>query len=237
MKQWWRKQWRLKLPLHRHDRSDGMTDPQDLPAPQENSAIAESTGLSARARLIAALIFLVIAGLFIVVLARSTQGGDTRAASPLIGELVPAIEGELLLGASSGTDTGAGREPNSVFNIDAVTGRWVLVNFFASWCVPCRQEHPEIVSWSNSHPFDGQVVSIPFGDTDEAAVAFFTEYGDEWPGWPVVKDANADWATAFGVLRPPESFLVAPNGAVIAKWLGRITAAEIDQVIAAASGA
>ncbi len=181
---------------------------------------ANSQSLSRRSRVIAAVIVAVLVGALIAVLATSTQGGDNRTASPLIGELVPAVESELLL---NGTDV------STTFNIDALNNRWVLVNFFASWCVPCRQEHPELVSWSNSHRFDGQVVSIPFGDTDEAAIGFFTEYGGDWP---VLRDADARWAVAFGVLRPPESFLVAPNGTVVARWQGRITEAEIDQVIA-----
>ncbi len=199
-----------------------------------------SQPLSQRSRWIAASIVAVLVGALIVVLATSTQGGDNRVASPLIGEQVPAVESELLLSDTGGTTasgtnaSGATTDVSTTFNIDALTNRWVLVNFFASWCVPCRQEHPELVAWSDSHRFDGQVVSIPFGDTDEDAIGFFAEYGGDWP---VLRDSNARWAVAFGVLRPPESFLVAPNGTVVARWQGRITAAEIDQVIAEVTSA
>ena len=195
---------------------------------------------SARGRWLAALIFAGLFAVLIAVLATSSQGDDNRVASPLIGELVPAIEGDLLLGQAFSTATGAANGATATaFNIDSLGGRWVLVNFFASWCVPCRQEHPELVAWSQDHRFDGQVVSIPFGDTDEGAVAFFEEFGADsgLQPWPVLKDTDARWAVAFGVLRPPESFLVAPNGTVVARWQGRITANEVDQVIAAATGA
>jgi len=48
----------------------------------------------------------------------------------------------------------------------------------------------------------------------------------------VILDPKAAYAVAFGVLQPPESYLVAPSGVVVAKWLGEITADEIDRVIA-----
>ena len=87
---------------------------------------------------------------------------------------------------------------------------------------------PELDDWSRRHKKDGVVVSIPFGDTEEDAKAFFAEHGGDWP---VLMDGDAAWAVAFGVLRPPESFLVGPGGIVVAKWQGQITADEVDRVV------
>ena len=64
--------------------------------------------------------------------------------------------------------------------------------------------------------------------TEEDARAFFDEYGGDWP---VLVDGDAAWAVAFSVLRPPESFLVAPGGTVVARWQGQITADEVDRVV------
>ena len=151
---------------------------------------------------------------FVVLLATRETGGGTASRSPLIGELVPAVTGERLNGAS--------------FDVDDFAAGWVLVNFFASWCVPCEREHPELAEWQTRHKENGVVISIPFGDTEEGAREFFEKHGG---GWPVLMDQEAAWAVAFGVLRPPESFLVGPGGIVVAKWQGQITADEVDRVV------
>ena len=164
-------------------------------------------------RVISATLGVVLLG-FVLGLATRDGGVGTQSSSPLIGELVPHIEGIGFNGES--------------FDIDEVTSGWVLINFFASWCVPCVREHPELVEWSRRHRADGVVVSVPFGDTERDARAFFAAHGGDWP---VLMDNGSMWAVAFGVLRPPESFLAAPGGIVVAKWQGQITADEVDHVV------
>ena len=164
-------------------------------------------------RFVSATVGVILFG-FVVVLATRESGTGTASRSPLIGQLVPAVAG---VGLNEAT-----------FDVDDFSDRWVLINFFASWCVPCEREHPELDDWSRRHKKDGVVVSIPFGDTEEDARAFFAEHGGDWP---VLMDGDAAWAVAFGVLRPPESFLVGPGGIVVAKWQGQITADEVDRVV------
>ena len=164
-------------------------------------------------RFVSAAVGLVLLG-FVLVLATRESGTGTASRSPLIGQLVPAVVG---VGFNEAT-----------FDVDDFSDRWVLINFFASWCVPCEREHPQLAEWSRRHQKDGVVVSIPFGDTEEDARAFFAEHGGDWP---VLIDSDAAWAVAFGVLRPPESFLVGPGGIVVAKWQGQITADEVDRVV------
>lgn len=151
---------------------------------------------------------------FIAVLATRESGDGTASKSPLIGELVPKVTGESLNGTN--------------FDVDDFYNRWVLVNFFASWCVPCVREHPQLAEWQARNKEKGIVISIPFGDTEEDVRDFFDKHGG---GWPVLMDQDAAWAVAFGVLRPPESFLVGPGGTVVAKWQGQITADEVDRVV------
>ena len=151
---------------------------------------------------------------FVVVLATRESGNGSASSSPLIGKLVPPVAGVGING--------------QFFDIDDHSSRWVLVNFFASWCVPCQREHPELTEWRQRHRENAVVVSVPFGDTEEDARAFFDEYGGDWP---VLVDGDAAWAVAFSVLRPPESFLVAPGGTVVARWQGQITADEVDRVV------
>lgn len=151
---------------------------------------------------------------FVAVLATRQSGSGSASSSPLIGKLVPPVAGVGING--------------QVFDVDDHSSKWVLVNFFASWCVPCQREHPELEEWRQRHRDDAVVVSVPFGDTEEDARAFFDEYGGDWP---VLLDSDAAWAVAFSVLRPPESFLVAPGGTVVARWQGQITADEVDRVV------
>ena len=191
------------------------------------------------ARVAAVLVGLAAAALIAVLATRDSDDGSIRAASPLIGELVPQLRGELIWPpAAAGAVDGdrplpgvqIGADGVARFDIDATPRRWVLVNFFASWCVPCEREHPALAKWVERHPHDGALVAVPFGDRTADALTFYERLGGDWP---VVDDPDARWAVAFGVLRPPESFLVTPDGIVAARWQGQITADDPDAVIAA----
>lgn len=178
-----------------------------------------TTGGGGPIRVVAGVLALVAAGFLVLLALSDGSDGGAQVDSRLLGELVPHVEGETFAGDR--------------FDIDAVDDRWILVNFFASWCVPCEKEHPELIEFARRHVSDGLVVSIPFGDTERDARAFFEERGGDWP---VVKDSEAEFAVGFGVLRPPESYLVAPGGTVVAKWQGQITADGVDGVIAELTG-
>ncbi len=166
------------------------------------------------AKIVTVAIGLLLIGLIAVLATRDTDqsGADS---SPLLGRVVPALTGTTLAG-----DT---------FDIDDARGSWVLLNFFASWCIPCEQEHPELVEFARRHD-DGTatVVSVTMGDKERDARAFFEDHGGDWP---VIIDAEAAPAT-FVVLQVPESFLIAPSGVVVGKWNGQITADSVDEVIA-----
>ncbi|WP_420608519.1 TlpA family protein disulfide reductase [Candidatus Poriferisodalis sp.] len=193
-------------------------------------------------RVAAVLVGLVAVGLIALLATRDSDGGSIRAASPLIGELVPPLRGELIWPPESFFDAGGAQAlpgvrigPDDVarFDIDAVgplssNPRWVLVNFFASWCVPCDREHPALATWAARHSHDGVLVSVPFGDRTSDAIAFYERLGGDWS---VVDDPDSRWAVEFGVLRPPESFLITPDGIVAARWQGQISADDPDAVI------
>lgn len=181
---------------------------------------------------------LVAAALIALLATRDADGGSIRVASPLIGELVPPLRGELIWPPETFLDAGGapalpgvriGPDDVARFDIDAASPRWVLVNFFASWCVPCEREHPALATWAARHSYDGALVAVPFGDRTDDAVAFYERLGGHWP---VVDDPDSRWAVEFGVLRPPESFLITPDGIVAARWQGQISADDPDAVIA-----
>lgn len=97
---------------------------------------------------------------------------------------------------------------DGTISIDDYRGRWVLVNFWASWCTPCEDESPEIERFSRELDGDLAVLGINSEDNSVDANAFIDEYGLTWD---MVKDTG-DRSDAFGVLGFPESFLVDPDG-------------------------
>ena len=186
----------------------------------------------------ATLVGLVAAGLIALLATSDADGGGISVSSPLINNAVPPLQGELIWPPQSFLDAAGAQAlpgvrigPDEVarFDIDAASPRWVLVNFFASWCVPCEREHPALATWAARHSFDGALVAVPFGDRTEDAIAFYERLGG---AWPVVDDPDSRWAVEFGVLRPPESFLITPGGVVVARWQGQISADDPDDVIA-----
>jgi len=175
-----------------------------------------------RMGLIVSAVVAVVLVAFVAVLATREPATERRASSPLIGKVAPALAGETVDGGS--------------FDIDDHRGRWVLVNFFATWCQPCVQEHPELVRFSQAHAAAGDavVVSVVYDESDLGRVRdFFAERGGDWP---VLSDGLLP-AVDYGVVKVPESYLVAPNGVVVQKYTGGVTQAMIERDIAALTGA
>jgi len=164
---------------------------------------------SSVARLVAVIVGVLMIG-FVVVLFTSDDN-TAPTSSALINRVVPPLVGDTL--------------DDGIVDIDDYRGEWVLLNFFASWCIPCVREHPELVDFAERHA-DGSasIISVTMGDTEADARAFFEERGGDWP---VIIDAESAPAI-FGVLAVPETFLIAPSGVVVAKWVGQITADAID---------
>jgi cytochrome c biogenesis protein CcmG/thiol:disulfide interchange protein DsbE len=107
-----------------------------------------------------------------------------------------------------------------------------VVNFFATWCVPCQHEHPELVDFARRHSGagDASVVSVVFQDETAAVRSFFAEKGGDWP---VVLDHDGAVALDYGVTGIPESFLVSPNGTVVDKLIGGVDSGGLDALLQA----
>ncbi len=164
----------------------------------------------------------VVVGVLVAVLASSKPVSQSLGASPLLGKPAPPVAGPGLSGTG-------------YYSLNQFHGKWVLINFSASWCVPCRQETPQLLRFENEHARAGNAVilAVSFDPTDTANLAAFLKSSDAT--WPAVKDPGAE--VAYGVSGIPESYLVAPGGTVVAKFLGGVTASQIDRIIQRASGA
>jgi len=166
---------------------------------------------------VAAGIILVV---FIAILATS-DGEAGFARSPLISKPAPLILGDSIDG--------------STFDLDAERGRWVVVNFFSTTCVPCIEEHPELVAFDEEYSASGDasVVSIAFSDTSTNVRDFFATNGGDWA---VLAEDTGRYAISYGVAAVPETYLVAPSGIVTSKFIGGVTKVDIESEIARLTG-
>lgn len=166
---------------------------------------------------IAAAATAVVLAVLVVLLATSDTEQSSAVNFEIVGDVAPQIEGPTLAGGS--------------FDLYEQRGDWVVVNFFASTCVGCIIEHPELVEFNERHRNgDRQLVGVMFGDTEEAAREFFLELGGDWPA--MIENTGAI-AIDYGVTALPETLLVSPSGRVVQKWVGAqgVTADGIDAVI------
>ncbi len=99
-------------------------------------------------------------------------------------------------------------------------GDWVLVNLWASWCLPCRDEAPVLEHWWRAHRDEGAtVLGINVQDNSEDALAFLDEFDSTYPQLRSVGDERSE---AFGSTGVPENFLVDPRGRLALIWRGPV---------------
>jgi cytochrome c biogenesis protein CcmG, thiol:disulfide interchange protein DsbE len=100
-------------------------------------------------------------------------------------------------------------------------GRWVLVNFWASWCIPCRAESPELEEFQRRHGGPRfTVLGIDTQDLSDDARAFVERYG---LSYPQLRDGNGDIADEYGTTGVPETFLVDPAGKLRVRAVGPVS--------------
>jgi cytochrome c biogenesis protein CcmG/thiol:disulfide interchange protein DsbE len=110
-------------------------------------------------------------------------------------------------------------------------GKWVLVNFWASWCAPCRSEAPALETFQRQHSGQGfTVLGINLDDTTDDALDFVGRYGLTYPQ---LRDGDGgDRRDAYGMTGFPESFLVDPGGKLALIRRGPVDERYLDQAVA-----
>ncbi len=191
-------------------------------APDDDADVVEEIGSAPRRRVLGLPVPVLIAGvlgivmlLFIVLLATRAPSTDRQVDSPLLGQQAPRIVGTTL----------QGRE----FDSSTYDGRYLVVNFFATWCIPCVREHDQLVRFQREQADAGQanLISVVFDDDEESVREFFAREGGDWP----VVFAEPTTVSEWGVAGVPESYVVDPAGTVRYKLVGGVTAEGLTELV------
>ena len=155
-------------------------------------------------------------------LASTRLGEDTDyRATPLLGRLVP--------------DAAVTNLAGETVDLRDLAGRAVIVNFWNTWCVPCRREVPALETFWARHSNDPDLVFVGIvRDDTEGAVRDFVEER-RWD-WDIVFDPGERTALAFGTTGQPETFAIAPDGLVVGRRVGEASVDDLEQLLAMARG-
>jgi cytochrome c biogenesis protein CcmG/thiol:disulfide interchange protein DsbE len=147
-----------------------------------------------------------------------TQGSQQ---SPFLGKTVPAFALPTLTGGK-------------VSNV-STAGKSVIINFWNTWCTPCRQELPELKDFYRRHRAETDVVMVGIvRDAQESTTAIKAYVDDNGIQWTIALDPGDQAALDFATRGQPETLAVAPNGLVAASKYGPMSATELDAFLAAA---
>ena len=104
---------------------------------------------------------------------------------------------------------------------------FTLINFFASWCGPCRTEHPYLISLKDNNKL--KILGINFKDKKANAINFLNELGN--PYYEILSDKNGKESVNFGIYGIPESILIDKNFKIIKKFIGPINKNDYEEII------
>jgi len=189
----------------------------------------EPSTQSARRRLwaiIPVIIFLVIAAMLLV---RLQGDNPSIVPSPLVGKPTP----EFALPGLAGLQIEGTPSPGFSSTDLKKGGDVTLVNVWASWCVPCRQEHPLLMQLAAQR--DLKVFGINYKDKPENARRFLGVLGN--PYHAVGVDPDGKTAIELGFYGVPETFVVNPKGVIVHKFIGPLTPEAVEKEIVPAIAA
>lgn len=135
-------------------------------------------------------------------------GKDPQAIdSPLVGNVAPAF---------ALREVGSGR----TVDLTQYRGKPVVLNFWATWCNPCWEEHPTLVSTAQQYGDQVQFLGVVFQDTEDKIMNFLNARGSSYP---TLVDQAGKTAIAYGVGGVPETYFLDATGKIVAKHNGPMT--------------
>mgnify|MGYP001162737303 CR=1 FL=1 len=153
------------------------------------------------------LILLLIICVFVLIYLLSNKDPN-KPPSVLINKDVPLFESRSLY------------DFDNIINTKDIKNKKVLINFFASWCLPCKVEHPLFFDLSKKYP-DLYIIGFNHKDNKDDAKKYLLEAGNPYNFVGIDNDGMI--ALEFGVFGLPETFLINENGKIIYKFMGPLT--------------
>lgn len=163
----------------------------------DSTAAAPPRGLLNRRVLLVGLVFVIP---LLVVLLMNLGRDPHSVRSPLVGRPAPAF---------TMTPVGGG----APVSLESLRGRPVVLNFWATWCAPCIQEHPALQSMAAARP-DATFLGVVYQDEEPRIRDFQQRYGSAYPS---LLDPDGKTAIAFGIAGVPETFFIDTKGTIVAK--------------------
>lgn len=146
--------------------------------------------------------------------------------SPLPGKDVPAFSLEVFAAGQPPLD----RAPGDSLSADELKGNLMVVNFWASWCLACREEHAALSETAMSYAGRPvQFIGVLYQDKQEPALEWIKRMGGQ--SYPSVDDPNSHTAIAFGLYGVPETFIVDRYGKVAHKEVGPVTRGLLTRIL------
>lgn len=179
--------------------------------------MTEANPKSQIAAIIPLAIFLALAGLFMWAMFGSRVDRNTSA---LLGKPAPAFS---LPAMEGGT-----------LDLAAYKGRPIILNFYASWCAPCRLEHPQFMQLAKDSRF--VVLGVAYRDDPAKTAAYLDELGNPFAQSAI--DRQGAVGVQFGLAGVPETYVIGADGTVLTRHQGEVTAkvaSEIAKLAASSS--
>jgi len=119
------------------------------------------------------------------------------------------------------------RDSNKTLALEEMRGRVWLLNVWASWCVPCLEEHPRLLELSRSGTVP--IVGLNYKDGRDAALKWLAKHGDPYAA--IVVDPEGRVGIDYGVYGVPETFVIDRHGVIRHKHIGPITSEALERKI------
>jgi cytochrome c biogenesis protein CcmG, thiol:disulfide interchange protein DsbE len=197
--------------------TDGTGTPP--PSDRRSGTVERPSPAARRRRRVVRLGCAVAAAIAVTLITAAAQGGTTLDPSALRegdGAAAPEFQLEDL------------RDPKETIDLAGFAGRPVVLNFWASWCVPCRSEMPALQAAHQRLADRVVFLGVNHQDSRTAAIDLLDETGVTYPSG---RDPGGEVAASYGLYGLPATVFIGPDGELLATRTGEISETELDQTV------